>query len=56
MERELWLALYKLVRELGMSPWFSLAKFFRLGDRGRLPLGSGPRSTSKLGLRVGELA
>jgi Transposase DDE domain len=28
MERELWLALYKLVRELGTSPWFSLASFF----------------------------
>ena len=56
MERELWLALYKLVRELGTSPWFSLTKFFRLGDRGRLPVGSGSRSTSELGVRPRELA
>ena len=56
MERELWLALYKLVRELGTSPWFSVTKFFRLGDRGRLLVGSGSRSTGKLGVRSGELA
>jgi hypothetical protein len=56
MERELWLALYKLVRELGGSPWFPLTKFFRLGDRGRLPVGRGSRSTSELGVRRDELA
>ena len=56
MERELWLALYSLVRELGASPWFAVTKFFRLGDRGRLPVGSGSRSTNELGLRPYELA
>ena len=50
MERELWLALYRLVRDLGASPWFAVTKFFRLGDRGRLPLGGGARSTYKLGV------
>lgn len=50
MERELWLALYKLSRELGGSPWFAVTKFFRLGDRGRLLVGGAPRSTDSLGL------
>ena len=39
MERELWLALYKLLRKLGESPWFALTKFFRLGSRSRLLVG-----------------
>ena len=56
MERELWLALYKLLRALGASPWFAVTDFFRLGDRGRLPLGGDPRSTDPLGLSVQELA
>ena len=56
MERELWLALYKLARDLGASPWFAVTKFFRLGDRGRLPVGGDPRSTDLLGLPVEELA
>jgi hypothetical protein len=50
MERELWLALYNLLRKLGTSPWFAVTKFFRLGDRGRLPLGGDPRSTYQLGV------
>jgi hypothetical protein len=50
MERELWLALYKLSRELGGSPWFAVTRFFRLGDRGRLPVGGDPRSTYPLGV------
>jgi hypothetical protein len=50
MERELWLALYKVVRELGASPWFAATKFFRLGDRGRLFVGGNPRSTYQLGM------
>ena len=28
MERELWLALYKLARDRGSSPWWALTKFF----------------------------
>jgi hypothetical protein len=56
MERELWLALYKLVREFGASPWLAVTKFFRLGDRGRLPVGRHPRSTDELGVRSDELA
>jgi hypothetical protein len=28
MERELWLALYKLSRESGGSPWFAVTRFF----------------------------
>lgn len=56
MERELWLALYKLSREFGGSPWFAVTRFFRLGDRGRLPMGGDPRSTYQLGVRSGELA
>ena len=50
MERELWLALYKLARGLGASPWSAVTKFFRLGDRGDLPVGGDPRSTNELGL------
>jgi len=50
MERELWLGLYKLLRELGESPWFAITKFFRLGDRGRLRVGGDPRSTYQLGV------
>ena len=50
MERELWLTLYRLSRELGGSPWFAVTKFFRLGDRGRLLVGGAPRSTDSLGL------
>lgn len=56
MERELWLALYKVLRELGTSPWFVVTKFFRLGDRGRLPVGGDPRSTYELGVQGGQLA
>ena len=56
MERELWLTLYRLSRELGGSPWFAVTKFFRLGDRGRLLVGGTPRSTYRLGLRPRELA
>lgn len=50
MERELWLALYRLSRELGGSPWFAVTKFFRLGDRGRLLMGGASRSSDSLGL------
>jgi hypothetical protein len=56
MERELWLALYKLLRSLGSSPWFGVTKFFRLGDRGRSALGGDPRSTNELGVSVDQLA
>jgi hypothetical protein len=50
MERELWLALYKLARDCGSSPWWALTKFFRLGDRGRLPVGGVARSSYRLGV------
>jgi hypothetical protein len=50
MERELWLALYHLARDCDSSPWWVLTKFFRLGDRGRLLVGSRSRSTDMLGL------
>jgi hypothetical protein len=50
MERELWLVLYKLARKLGGSPWFTVTKFFRLADRGRLLVGGDPRSTNELGV------
>ena len=50
MERELWLALYKLARDCGAAPWWALTKFFRLGDRERLFVGRRSRSTDKLGL------
>lgn len=50
MERELWLALYKLARECDPAPWWAMTRFFRLGDRGCLPLGSHSRSTDLLGL------
>lgn len=56
MERELWLALYKLSRELGGSPWFAVTRFFRLGDRGCLLVGGDPRSTYQLGVQIDELA
>ncbi|HEX3598616.1 MAG TPA: hypothetical protein VHU84_00660 [Lacipirellulaceae bacterium] len=56
MERELWLALYQGLRELGTSPWFAVTKFFRLGDRGRLLVGGNPRSTYQLGVPADELA
>lgn len=56
MERELWLALYKLSREFGGSPWFAVTRFFRLGDRGRVPVGGDPRSTYQLGVCSDELA
>lgn len=45
MERELWLALYKLARDCDASPWWAVTTFFRLGDRERLPLGGHSRST-----------
>ena len=56
MERELWLILYKLVRVCGSSPWWENSKFFRLGDRECLPLGSHSRSSHGLGVRSSELA
>jgi hypothetical protein len=56
MERELWLALYKRVRELGASPWWAMTKFFRWGDRGRPVVGGDPRSTNELGVRFEQLA
>lgn len=56
MERELWLALYKLGRRLDPSHWWTLTKFFRLGDCGRLLVGGDPRSTYLLGLSRNQLA
>ena len=55
MERELWLRLYQVVRNLDPAPCWLLGKFFRLGDRGRLFMGGDSRSTSSLGLRGEEL-
>ena len=56
MERELWIALYKLARDVDPAPWWAVTTFFRLGDRERLFVGSGSRSTDPLGLRGGQLA
>ncbi len=50
MERELWIALYKLAQQCDSNPWWATTKFFRLGDRGGLPLGSHSRSTDLLGV------
>ena len=56
MERELWLVLYRIARECDPRPWWAVTQFFRLGDRGSVPLGSDPRSTDVLGLQPSELA
>lgn len=50
MERELWLELYQLLKRLDPAPYWSLARFFRLSDRERLPVGRASRSTYVLGL------
>jgi len=39
MERELWLLLYRFARLCDEPRWWMITKFFRLGDRERLPLG-----------------
>ena len=49
-------ALYQLARRSGPLQWWSLAKFFRLGDRGRLFVGGDSRSTDLLGMCFQELA
>ncbi|WDI40016.1 hypothetical protein [Bremerella sp. P1] len=56
MERELWIALYKLARQCDANPWWAMTKFFRLGDRERLLVGGYSRSTNLLGMRAGQLA
>lgn len=56
MERELWLALYKVARECDPAGWWVTTKFFRLGDRERLSVGGASRSSDALGVRARELA
>jgi hypothetical protein len=56
MERELWIALYQLARACDNAAWWQLGKFFRLRDRGGLPVGGTPRSTDKLVVQERELA
>jgi hypothetical protein len=56
MERELWKVLYQLARSCEVFHWFRVEIFFRFHDRGRLLLGSTPRSTCGLGLSTGKLA
>jgi hypothetical protein len=56
MERELWLALYKLARNCAPPRWWETVVFFRFRGRGRVLVGRAARATDGLGVQTEQLA